>query len=284
VEETPEYTIYTTQWGVTLKNWKHMTSTPDFVDFAIKDRATWQAAKARLTPSADRVNWDELAANYRKWRDEGWWIQSGLFCGFDATHSGVVGTERLLLALVEDPQWCLDMFNSELDLDLAMLDMVWDRGYTFDVLGWCDDLGYKLHQFMSIPMYRELLKPVHKRAIDWAHAKGIKAGLHSCGDIRPFIPEWVEIGLDALNPLEVKAGVDPLAVKKTYGSKLVLHGGFNAVLWTDIPAMRNEVETKLPALKESGGYVFATDHSIPDSVSLKGFQEIIQLVKELGTY
>lgn len=284
IEETDKYCIYTTDWGVTLKNWKHMSSTPEFIDFTIKDRSSWADAKARLKPAPDRVRWDELETNYRKWRSEGRWIQSGLFCGFDATHSWAVGTERLLMALAEDPQWCVDMFNAELDLDLAMLDMVWQRGYTFDQLGWCDDLGYKLGQFMSMPMYRELLKPIHKRAIEWAHSKGIKAGLHSCGDIRPFIPEWIEIGLDCLNPLEVKAGVDPFEVKRKYGDKLVMHGGINAVLWTDIPAMRQAVQAALPVLKQCGGYIFATDHSIPDSVSLKDFTETIGLAKELGKY
>jgi len=217
LEENAEYAIYTTPWGVTLKNWKHASSTPQFIDFTVKDRESWASAKARMTPSPDRIDWDKLAVDYRKWRDEDLWIQAGPSFGFDLTHSAVAGTERVLMALAEDPQWCVDMFKAELDLSLAMLDMIWERGYTFDLIGWCDDLGYKLNQFMSISMYRELLKPFHKRAIAWAHAKGVKAGLHSCGDIRPFIPEWIEIGLDGLNPLEVKAGVDPFEVKKTYG-------------------------------------------------------------------
>jgi len=46
-----------------------------------------------------------------------------------------------------------------------------------------------------------------------------------------------------------------------------MHGGINAVLWTDIPAMRQAVQSALPVLKQGGGYIFATDHSIPDSVS-----------------
>ena len=86
------------------------------------------------------------------------------------------------------------MWNHQLDVQLALLEMVWDRGYTFDSVFWWDDMGYKLSQFFSLAMYRDLLKPVHQRAIDWAHARGIKAHLHSCGDVRPFVPELVEIG------------------------------------------------------------------------------------------
>jgi uroporphyrinogen decarboxylase len=49
-------------------------------------------------------------------------------------------------------------------------------------------MGYRQHQFFSLDMYRELLKPIQKRAIEWAHAHGIKAHLHSCGDINPLCP------------------------------------------------------------------------------------------------
>jgi len=284
IEETADYKIYTTSWGVTLKNWKHIASTPEFIDFTIKDADSWRKAKGRMTPSSDRVNWQGLEKNYAKWRKEQRWVSGHLWFGFDITHSWVVGTERLLMALIEDPEWCVDMFNHELDVGLALLDQMWAKGYTFDEIMWPDDMGYKLNQFFSIGTYRELLKPVHKRAADWAHAKGIKVHLHSCGDIRPFIPELVEIGIDCLNPIEVKAGMDPLAIKKQYGDKLVIHGGINAVLWNDMPAIEAEMRRVIPELKKNGGFIFSSDHSVPSSVSLESFRQIVELAKELGRY
>lgn len=284
VQETDQYTISTTNWGATLKQWKHAASTPEFLDFTIVDPESWSKAKARMLPQRDRVNWEHLRKNYKMWRKEGYWIQAGLWFGFDVTHSWTVGTERFLCALVEQPEWCMDMFGHCLDLGLAMLDAVWDQGYRFDCVSWLDDMGYKGHQFFSVQTYRDLLKPFHNRAIDWAHAKGIKAHLHSCGDVNPFVPELIEIGLDALNPLEVKAGMDPVHLKRTYGRDLVLHGGINAVLWTDPQAIQAEIERVLPVLKESGGYIFSSDHSVPSSVSLQDFRDIIGLAKKVGSY
>ncbi|HEY3266300.1 MAG TPA: uroporphyrinogen decarboxylase family protein [Armatimonadota bacterium] len=284
LEETDAYRVHTTQWGATLKDWRHAGGVPEFLDFTIKDRDTWAAAKARMTPTSDRVNWDYLAANYPRWREEGRWIQGNLWFGFDVTHSYTMGTERTLIALIEDPEWCQDIFNAFLDVDLALMDQVWDAGYTFDSIFWPDDMGYKRSQFFSVATYRRILRPVHQRAIEWAHAKGIPAHMHSCGDIRPFVPELLGLGLDALNPLEVKAGVDPVALKAEYGDRLLLHGGINAVLWTDVDALEAEIRRVLPELKRSGGYIFSTDHSVPDSVSFPDFQRIIRLVKELGRY
>jgi uroporphyrinogen decarboxylase len=284
IEETDEYRIHTTSWGATLKNWKHAASTPEFLAFTIVDRESWAKAKSRMRPSRDRIDWKYLASNYSQWRKTGQWMQANLWFGFDVTHSWIVGTERLLMALVEDPDWCRDIFFHELETQLALLDMVWDAGYTFDCISWPDDMGYKGTQFFSLGMYRDLVKPVQKRAIEWAHGKGVKAHLHSCGNINPIIPELIEIGLDALNPLEVKAGMDPVHIKKTYGRDLVLHGGINAVLWDHPDQITAEMERVVPIMKQDGGYIFSSDHSVPSSVSLEDFRGIVALAKQLGSY
>lgn len=284
IQETDEYVISTTKWGVTLKNWKHMASTPQFLDFTIKDPKSWEEAKARMNSMPDRIPWEWLHANYPTWHKEGYWIEAELWFGFDVTHSWIVGTERLLTALIEQPEWCTDMFNVLLDVQLQILDIVWNAGYRFHCIRWPDDMGYKDNQFFSLNTYRELIKPVHKRAIDWAHSKGIRAILHSCGNINPFIPELVEIGLDGVNPLEVKAGMNPVEIKHRFGDKLLLHGGINAALWDKPEEFEVQMREVVPVLKESGGYIFSSDHSVPSSVSLETFRRIVNLAKELGSY
>ncbi len=93
----------------------------------------------------------------------------------------------------------------------------------------------------------------------------------------------MEIGVDALNPLEVKAGVDPIAVKQAYGDRLVLHGGINAVLWDDMTAIEAEMRRVIPFVKANGG-IFSSDHSVPSAVSLDNFRTIVNLAKTLGSY
>ena len=283
-EQTDEYTVMTTEWGVKLRQWNHSGGTPEFLDFTIIDPDSWRKAKARMTPTRDRIPWDKLKAEYPQRRERGDWFEALAWFGFDVTHSWAVGTERLLIALVENPDWCRDMFAHFLEVNLALLELVWEDGYRFDVLTWYDDLGYKLSQFMSLEMYRELVRPFHQRAVDWARVRGIKTRLHSCGDVRPFVPEFVAIGIDCLNPLEVKAGMDPLQIKSEYGDRLVLHGGVNAVLWDKPEEIAAEIERVVPALKERGGYIFASDHSIPDTVSLPDFRRIVECVKRSGAY
>ena len=159
LEETDEHIVYTSNWGATLKQWKHAASTPDFLDFTIVDRESWAKAKQRMTPDRDRVDWDHLKANYADWREKGYWINAGFWFGFDVTHAWTVGTERLLFALADDPEWCVDMFNTFLDVDIALFEMVWDAGYTFDSIAWPDDMGYKQQNLFCIRCRPRLLFP-----------------------------------------------------------------------------------------------------------------------------
>ena len=284
LEETGEYTVCTTVWGVTLKRFKTTESTPLFLDFKITDAAVWKEAKERMKADPSRIDWNALKSAYPKWKGEGRWVRANFWFGFDVTHSWMSGTDTILMAMLDEPEWVSDMFNTFLDSNIAHMEMALKAGYAFDEIFWPDDMGYKNTTFFSLEKYRGLLKPVQKRAVEWAHKKGIYTHLHSCGFIEPFIPDLVEIGVDALNPMEVKAGMSPERIKNGFGDKLVLHGGFNAMLWDDKERAIAEIDGLLPVLKENGGYIFSSDHSIPDSVSLENYKAIIGRVKTVGKY
>lgn len=281
LEETDRYMIYTTSWGVTLKNFKTEDSTPEFLDFKIITEEKWQEAKKRIFPSKDRIDWNSLKDNYPKWRAENRWIQGGFWFGFDVSHSWMIGTETFLIAMIENPDWVKDVFNTYLEMCIEQFDMIWDAGYKFDSIFWPDDMGYKNTPFFSNSMYKELLQPFHRRAVEWAHNKGIFAHLHSCGDIMPLMPDIIETSIDCLNPIEIKAGMDINELKTKYGDRLVLHGGVNAVLWDNHDEIMAEIERAIPILNKNGGYIFASDHSIPNSVSSQNFTDIISRVKTL---
>ncbi|MCX7803761.1 MAG: hypothetical protein N3A38_01095 [Planctomycetota bacterium] len=284
IEETEEYRITVSKWGATMKNWKHKASVPEFIDFTIKDRKSWEETKKRMTFSGDRVNWERLQKNYRSWRERGAWIAAHGWFGYDVFASWHVGTERMLQAMIEDPEWCMDMFGTALDLDLKLLDMVWDKGYQFDCLEFPDDLGYRNGLLFSPNTYREVLKPFHKKACDWAHAKGAVVMLHSCGNITKLIPDLIDAGFDGLNPLEVKAGMDLLAIKKEYGDRLVLQGGIDARKMKDGAAIEEEIRTKLPEAKKGGGYIFHSDHSLSSDISLGDMCRVVALARWYGSY
>ena len=247
LEETDRYAIRTSPWGVTMKHFKEEDSTPEFLDYKITTPETWEEAKKRMTLTDDRIPWDSLRQNYGKWRAEGRWIRGVFWFGFDVAHSWMMGTENMLVAMIEEPEFVQDIFDTYLSHTIALFDRIWDAGYHFDEMFWYDDMGYKGTTFFSPRMYRELLQPYHTRAVKWAHDHGTYAQLHSCGDVMTLLPDIVATGVDALNPLEVKAGMDVFDIKRRYGDRLTLHGGI----------------------------IFSSDHSIPNSVSLDNMKRIV---------
>ncbi len=284
VEETDTYKIEQDRWGITKKNFKPVSSTFQHLNHEVVDKDSWLKAKKRMSPAKDRINWNKLINNYEQWRKDGAWIQAGPWCGFDIVNARMCDTETILYAMYDDPEWVADMCNTQTDLALALCQMLFVEGYPFDELLWFDDMAYRNGMLFSKKMWKEIVMPYQKRIIDWAHNHDIKVHLHCCGDIRELVPDLIELGLDMLNPLEVKANMEPLTIKKQYGDRLALRGGFDVRKWTNSEEVEEDIRTKLPELMKSGGYVFASDHSVPDSVSSDIYQHIVHIVKKVGVY
>jgi uroporphyrinogen decarboxylase len=284
IEETDAYRIERDNWGITKKNFKPVSATFEHLDHIVKDRRSWQTARERMVPTPDRIDWAGLEMNYRQWRKNGAWIMAAPWFGYDVVNARMCNTETILYAMADDPDWVRDMCDHGCNLALSLLDMLWDKGYTIDELMWFDDMAYRNGLLFSKDMWRNIVMPYQKRTIDWAHAHGIKVQLHCCGRITELIPELIKLGLDALNPLEVKAGMNPARIKREYGDALVLRGGFDIQNWSDARKAEEEIRSVLPVMMSGGGYVFASDHSVADSVSLENYRRIVSLVKAVGAY
>jgi uroporphyrinogen decarboxylase len=109
--------------------------------------------------------------------------------------------------------------------------------------------------------------------------------LHSDGNVAPLIPHFLDAGFCALNPLEAKAGLDARRLKTEYGNRLVLYGNIDVRALSGTKAeIEREVRDKVTAAKEGGGYIYHSDHSVPNSVSFENYAYAIDLVRRYGSY
>jgi len=149
-----------------------------------------------------------------------------------------------------------------------------------------EDMGFKGRPFMSPDMYREIVQPAHRATIDFAHARNLPVIMHSCGYVAPLVPGMIEAGVDCLQVIEVKAGMDLIQLYRDFGERLSFMGGIDVrVLYgNDREAVRRELESKIPVVKGNFGYTLHSDHSIPNQVNYETYRYFVDLGLELGAY
>ena len=117
------------------------------------------------------------------------------------------------------------------------------------------------------------------------HARDLPVIYHGCGNVKSILGDFIEFGLDAYNPLEAKANLDVIKLRKEYGHQVGFCGNSNIQVWEtgDRDQIRREVLRKLNAAK-GGGYIFQSDHSVSSSVTGDTYDFIVKLVREFGHY
>ena len=198
----------------------------------------------------------------------------------------ICGHENLLVGMALEPEWILDMAQTYAELTVALQQRLFEKEGKPDGIWYYEDMGFKEKPFMSPEMYRELIMPFHKHTIDFAKSEGLPVIMHSCGFVEPLLPYMIEAGIDCLQAIEVKAGMDLLRIYKNYGDKIALMGGIDVrALYSNDPAVIDEeLEKKLPVVKEGFGYVLHSDHSIPKTVNYETLKYFHQKAMELGKY
>jgi uroporphyrinogen decarboxylase len=139
---------------------------------------------------------------------------------------------------------------------------------------------------MAPAMYRDLIFPAHKRVFDFAHSRGLPVVLHCDGFVEPLIPHLIEAGINCLQPLEVKAGMDLSKIKRQYGERIALIGGMDVreLISNDLGRVRRELERKLPQAMVGSGYVLQVDHSVPNQVDYETYKYFVENGLQMGTY
>jgi uroporphyrinogen decarboxylase len=284
IEETDEWVITRTNNGVLSKSFRGHDSTPLWWDFPLTDRASWEELKPRMTWNESRIDLASAKAAHEATRDL-YQVYACCCLGFEK-FKYQMGTEGILLALAADPGWAAEMCMSTCDMALDGLDYLLANGFQFDAAFVTEDMGYKGRPFFSPRTYREVIMPCQQRFCQVCHARGIKVMLHTCGQNTELVPLYIEAGFDALNPLEVKAGMDLLQIKRDFGEALALWGGIDvrAIAHPDPSVLEAEIRLKLTAAKQGGGYIFSSDHSIPEDVSLDRYELMLELGRRHGTF
>ena len=285
VSEDEEYITQTTAWGGVQRDHKDHSTTPEIVACPVSKKDDWLPLKARMQPGADRVDWDKAAADYKRWRGDNRYIAFGAVTGYDAIQA-IIASEEQLTFMADDPEFIAEIAMTLARNVTATLEMMLQRGFEFDGVWTYNDMGYRNASLFSPRMYRDIIQPADRLIWDMAHRRGAQTILHSCGRVSGLIPDLLDAGLDCLQPLEVKAGMDPIALKKEFGDRLALFGGIDTRLLEqpDMALVEEEIRKTFAACMPGGGYLYHTDHSVPNDVSCERYCTVLDMVRRHGQY
>jgi len=178
-------------------------------------------------------------------------------------------------ALAKIGQFYLDICKAQIQAANGLLDgmVIWG------------DVAYKNGLFFDPDYWREHFKPWVKKIVDYCHENGLMVIYHGCGNVNSIFQDFIDIGIDFYNPLEVKANMDVVKLRQEYGHAIGFCGNNDVMVWEtgNQQIIKAQVLNKLQAAK-GGSFIFQSDHSVSSQVSGKTYDFIMKLVRENGNY
>jgi len=177
------------------------------------------------------------------------------------------GLEEALIDVAMNPDLTREMFRRCADFALELSKDACAR-FPLDWLWTGDDVGGQASMVMSPKTWRDMIKPLLREIFAVGKAHGLPVAFHSCGSIRPIIPDLIDIGLDVLNPIQCTCpGMDPLELKREFGGELAFMGGVDTqgvLPHGSAEDVRRATARLLDGMTaDGGGYILAASHTIP---------------------
>jgi uroporphyrinogen decarboxylase len=198
----------------------------------------------------------------------------------------IIGLDNVLLWIGLYPQELGKFIDRvhEFNLGIAEAQIKAADGMLDGMVIW-GDVAYRRDLLFSPDYWRKHFKPGVKALVDLCHSYGLPVIYHGCGNVHKIFEDFIDIGVEAYNPLEAKAGLDVIDLRRRYGHRIGFCGNMDVMKWADAPLeeLKEIVLSKLNAAK-GGGFIFQSDHSVPNSISGERYDFVLKLVREYGSY
>ncbi len=209
---------------------------------------------------------------------------------FERAHA-MQGLDRFLYNMVKNRDFAKALLEKIASLCKQLMGHFLDEaGENLDIIKIGDDLGTQQSLMISPKMYREILKPIHADFIAFIKSRTkAKVFFHTDGDVFDLVDDFIEIGVDILNPIQTSAGkmANLAELKKRYGDKIIFCGAIDThrILPHGTPEeVHQEVKRVIEILAPGGGYMVASVHTIMNDVPPENVLAMVDAVEEFGYY
>ncbi len=295
LKDRGNYFEYLDEWGFTHhfpKNgyWFSLVKSPmaelDFTEEGLIENYQWPDA----ADNRRFVGLREKAIKYRK--NDKPVFTKGFCAGLFEMHQRVRGMENAMIDPFMVPENSDKLIGKLADLKIEFWDALLNEiGDVVDIVGEGDDYGTQQSQLIDPEQFRTCYKPHFARVLQFIKKKApdVKLMFHSCGNVRPIIPDLIELGINILNPVHVTAnGMEPVQLKKDFGKDIVFWGGgidTQDVLPNGNPQqIKDHVKQNIDALAPGGGFIFSTVHNIQAEVPPENIVAMLEALQSFGNY
>jgi len=282
VEESDEWTITCDAWGSTQKNWKHRSGTPEHVGFAMDSPEVWKRDFREAVVALKAADWTNVEALKKAYKEamagDLFVPYAGVFIFEDMRR--IMGDVTMLEAILLEPEWIRDFCTVFTDKYIERYELLFREVGRPDGMFMFEDLGYTAAPFISPACHREMVLPHHKRLFGFFKDYNLPIIMHTCGDFRPHIPAIIEAGVDCIQTLEAKTGMNVVTLAEQYKDKLCFMGNIDIMVLEsgDRARIKEECLSKLNGMKAlRAPYVYMSDHSISPAVKLADYEYMLDL-------
>ncbi len=300
LSEQGGYRVYTDGDGCTYRMAVGQVSAPQFVGSSVACLRDWGRLKANLQPDMARFDAfgkdivfgeplaESQAQAYARANSDG--VFTVLVplepCWY---YLRLLGEVEALATIALAPDFAAQLMADYNAFTLRMVKRILQQGYRFDALWVFSDLCYKNGMLFSPGFYEARVLPLQRQLFDLARENRMKVIYHCDGNVAQFLPLLMRAGIDCIQPLEARAGNEAASVLRQYPGRLSCMGNIDMDIFNGPPAgvrerIRAEVTGKIRSAKPSRRYLFHSDHSVPDSVSLQDYGYAIQVAREVAGY
>ncbi len=287
--EMPDDSFYD-EFGI---RWKKAAYYYDAVERPLADATVADLASAAWPDPQDVGRVEGL----REWAEQlysstAYAISADMICGGPFEQACMVrGYEQFCVDLHWDRKFAEALLDKVLETDIALWSMYLDAiGDYVQVVSQGDDVAMQTGTYVSPDMYRQFIKPRQRRLFDFIHSRtDAKIFYHSCGSVYDIIPDLIEIGVDALNPVQRSAAnMDLVRLKKEFGKDISFWGGGVDIQqflpFASLEEIGEEVRRTMDIMAPGGGFVFVPSHNIQADVTPDRIDAMYQAALKYGHY
>lgn len=280
IEETEEHKTWRDGLGRTMVLPKGKATIALPMDYPVKTMDDWLKIKPWYTFSEARLaqDWQTAAARDRQ---AGRVVCVHIPGGFDEPRE-LLGEEALCVAYYDQPELVHDMLQTIGETAFKVLERV-SAAVPVDMLCVHEDMAGKSGPLAGPTQIREFIAPYYLKIWDLLRQRGARLfDQDSDGNMNPVIDAFLDAGVNCMHPMEPAAGMDIVAVRRKYGTRLAFYGGLDKHVLRQSPeAITRELEYKVPLMVKTGGCVLGLDHRIPGGSSLENYKFYIRKVWEI---